>query len=112
MKKIKPEEYLTVEEAYETGRRNGQGHSVPSPETRKMVGDLDKKLEVYCTKMEDLKETVVNGFAEIKQSIKDLSATKANKWTEKVLIGLGSAMGLGFLSILGWLIVEAIRRFR
>lgn len=105
---------LTPQEAYETGRKIGkrEGHTEPSPGTIKMVGDLDKKLEVYCTKMEDLKETVISGFAEIKESIKELSATKANKWTEKVLIGIGSTMGIGFMGTLGWLIIEAIKRFK
>jgi len=107
------------DKSMKAGQTIGEGHSNPSPETLKMVGNLDKKLEVYCTKMEDLKETVVEGFKKngeehsaMMEAVKAMMDEKANKWTEQVLIGAGSAIGLGFLSLIGWLIVEAIKRFQ
>lgn len=98
--------------ALDAGKKMMDGHDRASPETIKMVGDLNTKIEVTYKAMEDLKETVVNGFAEIKESIKELSATKANKWTEKVLISAGASIGFGVLGVAGWALIEAIKRWQ
>ena len=109
-----------IETAYETGRRVGkaEGHSSPSPETIKMVGDLNIKLERYCTKMEDLIKKVDEGFelnskqhGEIVALIKESLEKKADKWVETVIRWFLFLVGTGVLGVVGTLVYQAIIHF-
>jgi hypothetical protein len=101
-----------MDRSYNAGLNNKTPHDNPSVGTLKIIGELNTKIEVTCKAMEDLKEAVDKGFSDIKEAIKELSETKANKWVEKVLIGAGASIGISFLGLLGWLIIEAIKRFQ
>jgi hypothetical protein len=121
---------FTIEDlntAYRAGLKNIKGHEFDertgeyksAPGTIKMIGDIKIDLAKYCQQMKDLIKNVDDGFRNNSEEHKEIISMfqeainqKANKWTEKVLIGVGSTIGIGFLSILGWLIVEAIKRFQ
>lgn len=101
-----------INRAYEAGRKVGKEHSEPSKETIKMIDDLKTSIEVNCTKMENIEKKVDEGFARVEKAIKEISDSKANKWVEKVMIGIGISIGTGLLGIIGWIIVEAIKRWQ
>lgn len=111
---------MELENAYEAGRRVGkaEGHNGPSPETIKMVGELNTKIEVYCTKMEDLIQKVSEGFGlnskqheEIVALLKESLDKKADKWVESVVKWFLLTVGLGVLGVVGTLIYQAIIHF-
>jgi preprotein translocase subunit Sss1 len=107
-----------IDSAYKAGQKTTDGHTSPSPETIKMVGDLDKKLEIYCMEMKNLKDAVDKGFEanskefkEIVQMLKDSLETKANKWVESTMVWFLAAVGMGLMGVVGTLIFQAIVKF-
>lgn len=60
----------------------------------------------------EIKEAMEKGFSELKEMIRDIAKSKANKWVEKFLVWAGSIIGLGFLTYLGSLIYKATVFFK
>jgi len=105
-----------VDKAYDTGLKNG--HYNPNKETknfmeesRRVMNNLENTIIKNQQKMEDLISQNTKEHEELKNLITESLKGKANKWVEKVMIGTGATFGIGFMSLLGWLIIEGIKRF-
>ena len=121
------EEEISIQKAYEIGRRIGRSddHCKPSRETIEMIAELKTKTLLTEQKMDDLIEKVDGGFKQLNErmdkdnaehkemmtEVRQMVEEKANKWVEKMAIWIGITFGLGFLTLLGWLILNAIKIF-
>jgi hypothetical protein len=105
-----------IDKAFQAGIKT---HSIPSPETKERLIKMETNYNNMVDKMEEIKVDNNREHKEIKEMICEVSnkieralETKANKWVEGVMIWMGITIGTGFVGLLGWLIVEAIKRFQ
>lgn len=97
--------------------------------TKETLNEQDKKVAVIQNQMDNIEKKMDDGFHEMKQvlnnhmntveahmetmnkrhedGVREISDKKANKWVEKTLIAIGSAMGLIILGAIMSLIVPA-----
>jgi len=86
-------------------------HDAPSPETRERLVKLETNYCNMAEKIDELSNKVDEGFKRIEEQIAAALKTKANVWVENVLIAAGATIGVGFLGVIGWMIIQAIQQW-
>lgn len=99
-----------VEEAYESGRRNGRGDNHPhsAPETKERLQALEINQTNFMEQNSREHAEIKKLIAEIKQDIKEALEGKANKWVERVLIWVGLSIGAGIIAFLTWFFATGV----
>jgi len=105
---------ITIEQAYETGRRNrnNEGHNVPSPETRERLSVLETNQTNFMEQNTKEHAEIKKLIGEIKVDLKEALEKKAGIWVEKVIIYTFLAIGGGIVAFLTWFFSTGTRHFQ
>ena len=96
---------LTPDERWEQYKHTmTEEHLKPSPETRERLKALEVNNKNIMDEIREIKDLI----KELKFDLKQALNTKANKWTEKVLLWAGLAIGGAIISFLTWFIASGI----
>ena len=86
-------------ELYYGGYNDGLKHAQPSQETLRMFDNIKNQ-------MDDLKQDLKADIAEVKEMVREIRDSKADKWVESFSKGLMVLMATSFVSLLAYLGVK------